>query len=125
MRQQMIDPYVYRVQSVVKVIDGDTIDVKIDLGFSLTILQRLRLTGIDAPSLNDKNPEIALKAKDAALFVSEWLTKKTGLIYVKTIKPEKYGRMLADLFRDGGSSLCQELLDANLAAPYYGDKREN
>jgi micrococcal nuclease len=45
------EPYVYRIKALVAVIDGDTIDLDLDLGFSLVLRQRVRLYGLDAPEL--------------------------------------------------------------------------
>ena len=49
--------YEYAIQKVVKVVDGDTIDIIIDLGFDLTKKERVRLAGIDAPESRTKNLE--------------------------------------------------------------------
>ena len=49
--------YEYAVKNVVKVVDGDTVDIEIDLGFSLTKKERVRLAGIDAPETRTKDLE--------------------------------------------------------------------
>jgi len=49
--------------------------------------------------------------------VTQWFTKP-GEMLVRTIKEEKYGRMLADCYREGEPSLCTELLESGLARPY-------
>ena len=49
--------YEYRIKNVVRVVDGDTVDVEIDLGFSLTKKERIRLAGIDTPETRTKNDE--------------------------------------------------------------------
>ena len=43
------DPYVYRIRSIHKVVDGDTIDADIDLGFDISLTKRIRLAGVDTP----------------------------------------------------------------------------
>jgi len=43
------DPYIYRIKSVLKVVDGDTIDAAIDLGFDISLTKRIRLAGVDTP----------------------------------------------------------------------------
>jgi len=94
------DPYIYRIKSVLRVIDGDTIDVDIDLGFSISLSKRVRLAGIDTPESRTTN----LNEKKLGLEVKEWLKNKLEGqkdIIVKTELPdstEKYGRILGYLF---------------------------
>lgn len=92
--------YQYKAQ-VKSVIDADTIDVLIDLGFGVHTMQRLRLYGIDAPEMKTEAGKIAkeyvksvLLGADAAMFV-----------YVRTIKDrkDKYGRKLAVLYFEPAS----------------------
>jgi micrococcal nuclease len=90
------DPYIYRIRSVHKVVDGDTIDADIDLGFDISLTKRIRLAGVDTPESRTTDA----KEKALGLEVKEWLKKKL----VKTELPdstEKYGRILGRLFADG------------------------
>ena len=94
------DPYIYRIKSVLKVVDGDTIDAAIDLGFDISLTKRIRLAGVDTPESRTTD----VKEKALGLEVKEWLKKKlegqTDVI-VKTELPdstEKYGRILGHLF---------------------------
>ena len=96
--------YQYKAQ-VKAVIDADTIDVLIDLGFGVHTMQRLRLYGIDAPEMRTEAGKIAkeyvksvLLGADAAMFV-----------YVRTLKDkkDKYGRKLAVLYFDPVSMLLE------------------
>jgi len=94
------DPYIYRIKSVLKVVDGDTIDAAIDLGFDISLSKRIRLAGVDTPESRTTD----VKEKALGLEVKEWLKKKlegqTDII-VKTELPdstEKYGRILGHLF---------------------------
>jgi len=94
------DPYIYRIKSVLKVVDGDTIDAAIDLGFDISLTKRIRLAGIDTPESRTTD----VKEKALGLEVKEWLKKRlegqTDII-VKTELPdstEKYGRILGHLF---------------------------
>lgn len=107
-----------RNATVVKVIDGDTVDLLVDLGFELTYKTRCRLTGINAP---EKNTPEGMKS-------AEWLTKllPTGrAVIIKTDrdKKEKYGRYLATIQVAGlKDSVNQSLVDAGLAVPYIEKK---
>ena len=111
------EPYVYRLRAVAKVVDGDTVDLDLDLGFSLTLRQRVRLNGIDAPELRSKDPVEKAKGQESQAFVAQWF-ERAGAVLVRTTKEEKYGRMLADCYREGAPSLCTELLERGLARPY-------
>lgn len=111
------EPYVYRLKAVAKVVDGDTVDLDLDLGFSITLRQRVRLYGIDAPELRSKDPIEKAKGQESQAFVVQWF-QQPGPVLVRTTKEEKYGRMLADCHREGAPSLCTELLERGLARPY-------
>jgi hypothetical protein len=83
----------------VRVIDGDTVIAKIDLGFRTWIETKLRLRGIDAPEATSAR---GLKAK---LFLEKIIPKASEIV-VKTYKDDKYGRFLADIhFRSLGTNL--------------------
>jgi micrococcal nuclease len=85
--------YEYAIKEVVKVVDGDTIDVLIDLGFDLTKKERIRLAGIDTPESRTRN----LEEKKMGLEAKEYLQNKLDNcknLRVKTEKDGKYGRML-------------------------------
>ena len=115
--------YEYRVKKVVKVVDGDTIDVDIDLGFSISFFSRVRLAGIDTP----ESRTINLKEKALGLEVKEKLKKELAAakdVVIKTEKPdssEKYGRILGWVFLDGSDvSLNQRLINEGYAWTYGG-----
>ncbi len=87
--------YYYRI-NVFRVIDGDTIEADIDLGFGVWIRDRLRLAGIDTPEMNGPEKELGIVCK-------RYLTALLGeqeAVYARTYKDKrgKYGRMLATLF---------------------------
>jgi micrococcal nuclease len=111
--------YAFRVASIARVVDGDTLDLDLDLGFSITLRQRVRLIGIDAPEVRTRDAAEKTRGLQAQAFVVEWF-QRPGLVWVRTTKEEKYGRMLADLYREGEPSLCTELLTLGLAVPYRG-----
>ena len=116
--------YEYRVKAVTKVVDGDTIDVDIDLGFNITYSQRVRLASIDTPesrTTNKLEKALGLEVKE---FLKEKLKGKTDIV-IKTEKPdssEKYGRILGHLMVDG-ISLNQEMIDKGYAWGYLGETK--
>ena len=125
--QQEKDPYVYRIKSVGRVVDGDTIDADIDLGFDISLTKRIRLAGIDSPESRTTN----LKEKALGLESKEWLKKTledAKDILIKTEKPdstEKYGRIIGHLFiNDQETSLNNQMIDEGYALAYEGGKKD-
>ena len=120
------DPYIYRIKNILKVVDGDTIDADIDLGFSISLEKRIRFAGIDTPESRTTN----LKEKSLGLESKEWLKKAlegAKDIIIKTEKPdstEKYGRIIGHLFINGQeTSLNNQMIAEGYALPYEGDKK--
>ena len=121
------DPYIYRIKSVLKVVDGDTIDASIDLGFDISLSKRIRLAGIDSPESRTTN----LKEKALGLETKEWLKKTledAKDILIKTEKPdstEKYGRIIGHLFiNDQETSLNNQMIAEGYALEYEGGKKD-
>ena len=111
--------YEYEVKELVKVVDGDTIDVIIDLGFSVLSKQRLRLKGIDTPETLSKDEQERLLGNEAKEYVSTWLINQNKLT-VKTYKDDKYGRLLAEVFGDDNICLNTLLVESGYAWEYDG-----
>lgn len=118
--------YEYRVKKVTGVVDGDTIDVDIDLGFNVSYAQRVRLAGIDTPEsrTTDKfEKSLGLEAKE---YLKSKL-KDAKLIVIKTEKPdssEKYGRILGWLYVDGNTiSVNDQMIEDGYAWGYLGDTK--
>ena len=120
------DPYIYRVKQVLRVVDGDTIDADIDLGFDISLTKRVRLSGVDTPESRTTD----LKEKALGLEVKEWLKKKLDgkkNILIKTELPdstEKYGRILGRLYVDD-VCLNDRMIDEGYAWEYSGGTKES
>ena len=117
------DPYIYRIKSVTKVVDGDTIDADIDLGFDISLTKRIRFAGIDTPESRTTN----VKEKALGLESKEWLKKAlegAKDILIKTELPdstEKYGRIIGHLFINGEeTSLNNQMIAEGYAWTYDG-----
>jgi len=115
--------YEYRIKKVIKVVDGDTIDVDIDLGFKISYTQRVRLAGIDSPESRTKDlREKALGLEVKNKVKSAMDSAKT--IVIKTELPdstEKYGRILGWVYLDNSlKSLNEQLIDEGYAWEYMG-----
>lgn len=110
--------YLYNAR-VVKVVDGDTVDAAVDLGFYVTTTVRFRLYGIDTAEVNDKDPTQRVLAQQAKQFTTEKLLDKQ--VVMQTYKTDKYGRWLAEIYLPTEEkSVNAQLLEANLALPYLG-----
>ena len=118
--------YEYRVKQVLRVVDGDTIDVDIDLGFDISFTSRVRLAGIDTPesrTTDKKEKVLGLEVKQRL----KDLLSKSSKIVIRTEKPdstEKYGRILGWLFIDGAEkSINEGLIADGYAWGYMGDTK--
>lgn len=111
--------YLARVHEI---IDGDTIDVSIDLGFSIQHIVRVRLYGINAPETRTKDKkekELGIKATNRLVELIEG-----KLVTIKTHKEgDKYGRYLAEVFLNE-HNINKILLTEGLAKEYFGEKRQ-
>ena len=117
------DPYIYRIRSIHKVVDGDTIDADIDLGFDISLTKRIRLAGVDTPESRTADAN----EKKYGLESKEWLKKKVEgakNILIKTELPdstEKYGRIIGHLFiNDQDTSLNDQMIVEGYAWEYSG-----
>ena len=107
--------YEYQAE-VIRVIDGDTIVLRIDLGFKLSWKVSCRLHGIDCPELRSKNASERIAAKAAKDFTqAELPTGSMVLIY--SVELDKYGRPLVDIFY-GDKHLNEELVSNNHSKLY-------
>lgn len=118
--------YEYKVSRLYKVVDGDTIDVDIDLGFDIAIHKLVRLAGIDTPESRTKDAY----EKKLGLEAKEWLKiklKNGETLRIKTEKPdstEKYGRILGWLYIDNdATSINETMIQQGYAWSYLGEKK--
>jgi micrococcal nuclease len=115
-------PYIYRV-SILKVVDGDTFDVNIDLGFKAHIEERVRLAAVNSPPIGEDG------GREAFMYVREQMGKAKTIV-VRTGKEDRHGRYVMHVFYSleedankervfqTGRWLNQELLDRGLARIY-------
>ena len=109
--------YWYAVEEVVSAHDGDSIIVKLAVGFYMTGRIKLRLAGLDTPELGEQG---ALEARD---YLRKRLAEaEPGTTKVRTFKTEKWGRWLSELYI-GDEHINQTLLDLGYAKPYDGGPR--
>ncbi len=111
--------YEYRA-TVERVIDGDSLDVVIDLGFGISRRDRVRVYGVDAPETHTETRGAGL---DAKAFVERECPVGSSVVLRTVPDREKYGRFLATVIYGDGVSLADEMIDAGLAREYYGGVR--
>ncbi len=116
-------PYAYRVKEVIRVVDGDTFDLRITFGFGQDASLRFRLADIDTPEMYGQ--AASAKGKDAAEYTDNWLADREGQLVVRTFKGAQstvglgdgaFGRWLAAVIGPDGESLADGLRHAGLAA---------
>ena len=124
--------YNFRVTEIVKVLDGDTIDVLIDLGFDLFKKERVRIAGVDTPEKRTRD----LEEKALGIDATNWLKKKledtiAGDGDELTIRTElvggtgKYGRLLGWLYiNEDLISLNEQMITEGYAWPYDGGTKQ-
>ena len=116
----MPKPFYYNC-TLDRVVDGDTIDVNIDLGFDIVLTkQRVRLAGIDTPESRTRNlaeKALGLKAKDRLI---ELCGKE---LQVQSLGKGKYGRILGIPHTIDGEDICAMLITEGHAVEYWGGKK--
>ena len=117
--------YKYKCK-LIKVVDGDTVDAEIDLGFNIFIKERIRLMGIDTPESRTRN-----KAEKSWGMASKKYLKKVLKdngnefeLFTKIQKKGKFGRIFGTIIVNGDIDVNQLLVKNNLAIPYDGGNKE-
>jgi micrococcal nuclease len=113
--------YYYNAE-VKKIVDGDTFDIIIDLGFDTLRKARVRLYGVNTPESRTRNLEEKKMGLAAKEFTDQWLNEAGNKVKIETIldKNEKYGRILARVWNESGSCLNTDIVASGLAREYYG-----
>ena len=110
--------YQYKIKKIKRIIDGDTIDIDIDLGFNLTISHRVRLKGINAAETRTKDLKEKAEGIKARLWLEKELSRSNEWI-IETHKEDKYGRILGTLYLVGDPVTVNErMLNEGIAEPY-------
>lgn len=116
----------YYVKEVTNVVDGDTIDVVIDLGFDIMFSSRVRLAGIDTPESRTSDKAEKVLGLESKEYLKKAI-KAAKTVIIRTEKmdsSEKYGRILGWVYLDGNSnSINNELIEKGYAWGYLGDTK--
>jgi endonuclease YncB( thermonuclease family) len=113
--------------SAISAVDGDTIDLMVDLGFDTHKKIRVRLFGVNTPESRTTNKEEKVLGLKAKQFTKDWL-KANPWVFVNTIpdKNDKYGRVLAKIYSSDDihntKTVClnSDIINAGLAREYFG-----
>ena len=123
--------YNFRVTEITKVLDGDTIDVTIDLGFDLFKKERVRIAGVDTPEKRTRNLEEKALGVDATNWLKEKLESTLAGDDELTIRTElvggvgKYGRLLGWLYvGESNVSLNEQMITEGYAWEYDGGTKQ-
>jgi len=118
--------YEYRVKKLINVIDGDTIDVDIDLGFDISLLRRVRMAGIDTPESRTTDKAEKVLGLEAKEYLKKMM-KDAKTIVIKTELPdssEKYGRILGWVYVDSATkSINEKMIEDGYAWGYMGETK--
>jgi micrococcal nuclease len=108
-----------------RVIDGDSVDVCIDLGFDISFTSSVRLYGVDTPESRTRDPEEKKCGLLAKKFLEEAVKNGKNII-IRTQKDEKgkFGRVLGSLVIDG-ININHKMIEENLAVAYYGQSKDS
>lgn len=111
--------------TVTRIVDGDTIDAKIHLGFDISFDSRIRLYGVDTPESRTRDLDEKARGKLASSFLKEKIEgAKVVKVQTKLDKKGKYGRVLGTIFADD-LDLNLEMINKNLAVAYHGQSKDD
>jgi len=112
--------------TVTRVVDGDTIDVILDLGFSILHKCRVRLYGIDTPESRTRDKDEKARGKLAAKYLKDSIKNGTEIILRSKLKDSKgkYGRVLGEIIVDN-ININQSMIEKYLAVRYTGQSKKD
>ena len=116
-KNKKVEAFIYNAE-LERVVDGDTIDITIDLGFNVKLhKQRCRLAGIDTPESRTKDLAEKALGKKASARLKELCGKK---LKIKSLGKGKYGRILAIPYTEDDQDICKILIEEGHAVEYHG-----
>jgi len=112
--------------TVDRVVDGDTIDVVLDLGFDIMFKSRVRLYGIDTPESRTRNKDEKVRGKMAGAFLKDAVDNGTQVVIQTKLKDSKgkFGRVLGNVVVDG-ININQSMINDYLAVAYFGQSKDD
>ena len=111
---------------ITRVIDGDTVDCNIDLGFSVILFkQRIRLFGIDTPESRTRDKVEKKYGLLAKQYLKDFISAAGNTVQIETSKEKrgKFGRILGKLVNEKGECVNDIMCEIGHAAPYFGQSK--
>ena len=119
--------YEYKCQEIKKVVDGDTVDIVLNLGFNVLHAVRVRLAGIDTPECRTRDLDEKARGKLAKEFLKNWLSQEheKKKIVIKTFKKSKgkFGRVLAEIWVND-VNVNEDMIECYHAVPYSAQNKK-
>lgn len=119
--------YTYKCR-INKVLDGDTVEIDLDLGFNIILAnQKVRMLGVDTPESRTANKEekprglLSKKKLQEKLPVGSWVKITT---HKSDNNDDKFGRILGEFILEDGTNVNKWLIENNYAVPYLGENKE-
>jgi micrococcal nuclease len=111
--------------TVDRVVDGDTIDVTLELGFDISYRGRVRFQGINAPESRTRDAVEKQAGLAAKRYVEDWISGHEQRVIIQTSLDDrgKFGRILGRILNNEGECLNDEMVSLGHATPYDGGKR--
>jgi len=112
--------------TVDRVVDGDTCDVVLDLGFDILYRCRVRLYGIDTPESRTRDADEKIRGKLASAFLQKAIDNGTKVVIETKLKDSKgkFGRVLGNVLVDG-ININQLMIENYLAVAYFGQSKDD
>ena len=115
--------YEYKCE-VKRVVDGDTVDVIIDLGFDISYSSRVRLYGIDTPESRTRDKDEKARGLISKDFLKSWLDKGNVVIRTRKDKKGKFGRILGEMVVDD-ININELMIEEHYAVKYHGQSKDD
>tara|TARA_R110000824_G_scaffold34720_4_gene109843 strand:- start:1209 stop:1574 length:366 start_codon:yes stop_codon:yes gene_type:complete len=120
--------YEYKIKSIEHIVDGDTFDCMVDLGFSILHKIRVRMYGINTPESRTRDLEEKARGLESKKRLIELLEQHEGDLILATKEKGKYGRYLGIVYHTSDEckprvDINQQLITEGYAVPYFGGKR--
>ena len=109
---------------VKRVVDGDTVDVLIDLGFDIAYASRVRLYGIDTPESRTRDKDEKARGLISKDFLKSWLDKGSVVIRTRKDKKGKFGRILGEMVVDD-ININELMIEEYHAVKYHGQSKDD
>jgi len=109
---------------VKRVVDGDTVDVIIDLGFDIAYASRVRLYGIDTPESRTRDKDEKARGLISKDFLKSWLDKGSVVIRTRKDKKGKFGRILGEMVVDD-ININELMIEEHHAVKYHGQSKDD